>query len=124
MEQHLQRYLDALAAQQERSTQRIGTLEAEGRQDEADLEKVRRNVWGIFETLAKTDAAAARQEAQPAIAFVTRYSQRLEQFPEPWRKRLAMASAHGDVIAQTIEETKLRTVAQISELFLETEGKP
>ena len=122
MEQRLLRYLDALAAEQGRSEEEIHALEAEQRQDEANLEKVRHNVLGIFGTLAKADAAQARKTDNPSESFAQLHTQRFERFPEPWRQRLSKAAAHGDVVTQTIEETKLKTVARIWAVFQETEG--
>lgn len=124
MEQRLQRYLKALESAGEKSAALIGQLEGEQRQDEADLEKIRRNVYGICISLANADAAAARQAADPAGDFAQRHARRLESFPEPWRQRREKAAAHGDVITATIEETKLNTIAAIGAMFAETEAEP
>lgn len=121
MEQRLLRYLNALEAAKGRIAEQIHTLEADHRQDEANLEKIRHNVLGIFAALAKADAAEARKTAAPAEIFARLHTQRFERFPEPWRKRLSKAAAHGDVVTQTIEETKLKTVAHIWTVFQETE---
>ncbi len=120
MKQHLLRYLNALEEAQVRLALQAQTLEAENRQDEANLEKIRRNVYGIFTSLANADWAQAQRAADPAVSFVQLHTQRFERFPEPWRKRLEAAQSHGDVITQTIEETKLKTVAAIWRLFEET----
>lgn len=124
MEQRLMRYLQALEAAGRESARLIGQLEKEDRQDEADLEKIRRNVYGICASLANADAALARKAADPAAEFEGRHRQRLQSFPEPWRQKREKAAAHGDVIAATIEETKLNTIARIREMFLETEAEP
>lgn len=121
MQQRLSRYLQALSDAKIHSEEQIRLLEGEGRQDEANLEKVRRNVYDIFTALANADAAQARKEADPAEAFGRLHAIRLDRFPEPWRQRLQKAAAHGDVITQTIEETKLKTAARIWALFQETE---
>lgn len=122
MEQRLVRYLGALDEAMKRSEAITRQMEAERRQDEANLEKIRRNVYGIFVSLAGADAAAARRSDDPAAAFERLHQERLSCFPEPWRQRLEKAAAHGDVITQTIEETKLDTVARIRMMFAETEA--
>lgn len=123
MKQRLMRYLAALEAAEKRSDGLIAALEAEARQDEANLEKIRRNVYGIFISLAQADWAQAQKEQAPLAAFQQLHTQRFECFPEPWRQRQAKAQAHGDVVTQTIEETKLKTVAQLWQLFEETEAE-
>ena len=122
MEQRLLRYLDALAAAKACSDEDIRRLEQEARQDEANLEKIRRNVLDIFTALANADAAQARKENHPLEAFERLHTVRFDRFPEPWRQRLEKAAAHGDVVTQTIEEIKLKTVARIWTVFQETEG--
>jgi hypothetical protein len=124
MEKRLMRYLAALDAAAKQSDALIATLEKEARQDEANLEKIRRNVYGIFAALANADWAQAQKEQNPEEAFSVLHSQRFERFPEPWRQRLAKAQAHGDVVTQTVEETKLKTVAQLWQIFQETEEEP
>ncbi len=123
MKQRLQPYLAALEEEKERLAGAIAHLEAECRQDEANLEKVRLNIVGVFETLAKADASAAGRESDPWAAFVQRYQQRFEQIPAPWRQRLEKAVAHGDVLTRTVEECKLATVRQLWALFESREEK-
>ena len=122
MEQRLTRYLQAISAAGAQTGGQIARLEAENRQDEANLEKVRRNVLEIFTALANADAAQARKDTDPRQAFERLHTQRLQQFPEPWRQKLQKAAAHGDVVARTIEQTKLDTVDRIRALFTETEA--
>lgn len=124
MEQRLSRYLHALSEAGERSRERIRQLEGEARQDEADLEKISRNVLDIFTALANADAAQARKAADPREAFAGLHTQRFTRFPEPWRQKQAKAAAHGDVVAVTVEQTKLDAVERIRILFEETEAEP
>lgn len=124
MEQRLTHYLAALRAAEERSLAQIAALESENRQDEADLEKIRRNVYGICISHANADAAAARSAADPAADFARCHTRRLAALPEPWRQRREKAAAHGDVITVTIEETKLSAIAAVQAMFAETEMKP
>ena len=121
MEQRLLRYLAALDAAKTHSDEQIRRLAGEGRQDEANLEKIRRNVYDIFTALANADAAQARKVSDPAEAFQRIHTVRFDRFPESWRQRQQKAAAHGDVVTQTIEETKLKTVARIWTAFQETE---
>ena len=123
MKQRLQPYLAALENEKKLLQEGIARLEAECRQDEANLEKVRLNIVGVFETLAHADAAAVSRESEPWAAFTQRYQQRFEQIPAPWRQRLEKALTHGDVVTRTVEECKLATVRRLWELFDRGEEK-
>ncbi len=124
MEQRLLRYIHALSQAAERTRAHIRQLEGEGRQDEANLEKIRLNVLEQFAAQAGEDAARAAGTAEPRQTFCQLHTQRLLQKPGPWLQRLQKAAAHGDVVAQTIEETKLDALACIRAMFQETEGEP
>jgi hypothetical protein len=121
MERTIQHYLAALDRAKLDAESRIAHLEAEGRQDEADLEKIRRNVLAHFAKLAQQDALKGQQEGTAGFARV--HAPRFEATAEPWRQRQQKAAAHGDVVAQTIEETKLKTLRQIWAFYQQTEGK-
>ena len=121
MDRTIQHYLAALDRATLDVESRIAHLEAEGRQDEADLEKIRRNVLAYFAKLAQQDALKRQQEG--AAGFTCVHALRFEEMAEPWRQRQQKAAAHGDVVAQTIEETKLKTLRQIWAFYQQTEGR-
>jgi hypothetical protein len=121
MDRTIQHYLAALDRAKLDAESRIAHLEAEGRQDEADLEKIRRNVLAHFAKLAKQDALKGQKDGAAGFAHV--HAPRFEEMAEPWRQRQQKAAAHGDVVAQTIEETKLKTLRQIWAFYQQTEGK-
>ena len=119
MDRTTQHYLAALDRAKLDAESRIAHLEAEGRQDEADLEKIRRNVLAHFAKLAQQDALKGQQEG--AAGFARVHAPRFDHMAEPWRQRQQKAADHGDVVAQTIEETKLKTLRQIWTLYQQTE---
>ena len=121
MERTVQHYLAALDRAVLDAQSKIAHLEAEGRQDEADLEKIRRNVLAHFAKLAQQDALKGQMDGAAGFAHV--HAPRFEALAEPWRQRQQKAAAHGDVVAQTIEETKLKTLRQIWTLYQQTEAK-
>lgn len=102
---------------------RIARLEAAQRQDEANIEKVRRNIIGVFETLLAADEVYVEKTNQPTLAaFCDRFCQRFESLPASWRARLEAARAHGDLQTQLIEETKLATANSLWQAFQKTKG--
>lgn len=108
-------YRAFLTLQKEQLTASIRTLEEEGRQDEADLEKVRLNITTVFETLANADEAFCKDDY---AAFCERYTARFTTMPLSWQAHLDKAKAHGDADAQRIEEAKLETADQLKNAFL------
>lgn len=84
-------------------------LLGDGRQDEADMEKVRGNVYDIYRTVmnaglnTQADSAAAR-----GFFFA-----RLAQIPAAWQAALEKAREHSDDVQAAIELVKLEAAADI-----------
>ena len=107
-------YRTYLASEKQRTSALIQQLECQNRHDEANLQKVRLNILGVFETVAQADE---RQCADWA-SFCQRYEPRFDTLTSPWRSRLAAALQQGDVPVQLIEEEKLAAANQIKNVFL------
>ena len=103
-----------LAEQRRKLTAAIADLEAQHRQDEADLHKIRLNIVEVFETVAAADEpqCAAWED------FCARYLPRFETLTAPWRARLSAAALHGDAKTVLVEETKLSTAQAIRSAFV------
>lgn len=98
----------------------IQKLEQEGRQDEANLNKVRLNIVTVFETVANADLRAVG--AQGWQAFASRYQSRFASLSAPWRARLEEARRHGDTAAIAVEEAKIETAVRIEAAFHKAKG--
>ena len=98
----------------------IERLEQEGRQDEANLNKVRLNIVTVFETVANADLRAAG--SQDWEAFANRYQPRFASLSAPWRAKLEAARRHGDVSATAVEEAKIETAVRIEAAFHKAKG--
>ncbi len=97
---------------------RVAQLEAAQRWAEANLEKVRRNITGVFSALLTADEAYLQKAGQPTLdAFCERFCPRFESLSAAWRAHLSAASAHGDLQTQLVEETKLVTANRLWEAF-------
>lgn len=107
-------YRAFLADEKERLTASIRQLESEGRQDEANLTKVRLNIVSVFETLANADEAFCQGDY---AAFRQRYEARFAGIPASWKAHLETARAHGDSSAQIVEEAKIETANHLYGVF-------
>ena len=112
--EHLIPYRAYLASEKRRVSGLIQQLETQNCRDEANLQKVRLNILGVFETVAQAD----EQQTADWLSFCKRYEPRFETLAAPWRARLSAALQHGDVSTQLIEEEKLAAVRQIQNVFL------
>ena len=96
----------------------LSQLAREGRQDEANLHKVKLNIVAVYETLIGADERASADWE----AFCARYESRFVTLPAQWQAHLDTAKAHGDVATQTIEEAKMETAARLSGAFRSLKG--
>ena len=107
-------YRSFLVQQKERLTQQIFLLESQNRQDEANLAKIRLNIFGVFETVAAADEKAASSWED----FCLRYESRFQTLTAPWKARLEKAVCNSDTHTRFTEEIKLSTANCIQAAFL------
>ena len=94
---------------EEQERQRI----AEDRRDEANLQKIRANIFRVFQSVYKRSL----KEAQPEAFF----RKRLETIPQNWQEAYEKARVQEDAISLLIERTKLEAAADIRKT-LDKEG--
>ena len=109
--QTFDRYMTRLAEEKNALEALIERMEQEGRQDEANLNKVRLNIVNVFETVAGADLRAVSQGDW--AAFCARYLPRFQTLSAPWRTKLEKALAHSDVQSIAVEEAKLDMLHRI-----------
>ncbi len=112
--EHLIPYRAFLAHEQEKLSQQIAVLESQKRQDEANLAKIRLNIFGVFETVAAADEKATATWED----FCQRYEPRFSSLTAPWEARLASAVRNSDSHTRFTEELKLSTANRIHAEFL------
>lgn len=83
--------------------EREAVLNADGREDEAVFEKVRANVYGIFQTVWTLNKDTEF------------FREKLETIPQNWQAAREKAEKHGDTAAVTLETIKLETAQEILE---------
>lgn len=112
--ERLMSYRAFLVHEKEKLTRQIAELESQGRQDEANLTKIRLNIFGVFETVAAVDEKAAASWED----FCLRYEPRFDTLTAPWSARLQNAVRNSDSFTRFTEEIKLSTAQQIHTEFL------
>ncbi|MCM1118272.1 MAG: hypothetical protein NC543_02790 [bacterium] len=98
------------------SKQRSMLLAADDRADEANLEKVRINVYGIFKTIL---SAAERVCGEDDLAKKRFFLQKAEQIPTSWMTSYEKAKKHGDIEKMHIESIKLDTIQEIKDMYMQ-----
>ncbi len=95
--------------------QREAAFSADSRNDEANFEKIRANVYGIFKTVLGVTASAPRSDDEARLFF----NDRLEKIPQSWHTAYEKAVQHDEVSKLTVERIKLDTVEDIKRAFEE-----
>jgi len=90
-------------------------LNISDRKDEANLVKVKINIYGVCKTLyvvvTKTNSADAVKDA---------YVKKLTNMLHTWQESYEKAKKYNDVTKLVIEEIKLQTLEEIRNKFVET----
>lgn len=94
--------------------QREQALLSDNRQDEANFEKIRANIFDIFRTILSVGEKSCEDRPEAMRDF---FLKRLQQIPSGWRTAYEKASAHGDTVQMHIEEIKLQALKEIEETF-------
>ena len=114
----LDTYRQWLNHEKEQLNIEIASLQQEDRMDEANWNKIRLNIVGVFEAVASVDAKlVSHQSEDSAEAFCARYLPRFVTLTAPWRAQLENARAHADAPTAAIEEIKLDMAARIEAAF-------
>ncbi len=97
-------------------------LKKDDRKDEADLVKIKENIYEIFEVLFKTHINQLEKLSIPGEEKLHRlkedFLKRFDTIPKSWIARLELAKKHNDVANIVIEELKLQVAQELKEQFL------
>lgn len=96
-------------------------LQEEGYGDEADFEKIKANVYEIFNTVW---SAAIKQYGADQPGAWDFMKEKLEQIPSSWAAAYEKAKQYDDVKAMHIENIKLSVAEDIKENMVKTEEEP
>jgi hypothetical protein len=106
---------------------KVKSLKADNREDEAILYKVRLNICDIFCKMAeaadrKVTAMKLSEEEDQTRTFNREYLEWFEKIPANWKTNLELARKHNDVIIVSTEEIKLETAELLRGRFLDYAG--
>ena len=92
--------------------QQANAFAADQRQDDADLTKIRANIYEICATVGKVVCKTAPEDRWEAV-----YLKKLEELPRNWRMALEMAQTHGNAQRAAVEDLKLEALADVLARF-------
>ena len=110
--EELLRELEAKVAE---ATKSAAALKAEDRIDDANLEKIRANVYGIFVSVLQAAAKQSSDEAERRAFF----ERNLERIPSGWRIARDKAEKRGDTVRLVQEDVKLAALGEVERAFRE-----
>ena len=90
-------------------------LAEDSRVDEANFQKIRANVFGIFKAVLDT-AVKAKGESREALNF---FSAKLRDIPASWRSALGSAQSSESAL---VERLKMQSVSEIERTFRKEMG--
>ncbi|MCL2620036.1 MAG: hypothetical protein FWD97_03760 [Defluviitaleaceae bacterium] len=101
-------FLEFLRNEQDNCLAKAEKLTADGRVDEAVLQKVRANIFGIFETVTKVPD----QTPETVVRL-------MDKIPAQWYHSLETAIRHGDFEKETLERVKITAMDEIKNYWKE-----
>ena len=111
----MEEFIAYLTKKIEEGKGRIASLSADGRMDDANLEKAHTNIYNVCKTVSQ--ALINRPGAGiPAVRS------QFVRFNETWGAALEKAKQHGNANAVAVEEVKLTALADVIARFNEVTG--
>lgn len=108
-----------LAEQIDLCTRRRAALLADQRQDEANFEKIRENLYDVFRTIYTVAEKTHGADPQRSHLF---FLNKLAEMQNTWLTALNQAESHGDGKRAHQERLKVDTARHVKEAFLRIEG--
>jgi hypothetical protein len=112
-------YIDEKIAEHNKKSEHY---KLDDRNDEADLEKIKVNIYEIFRTLFLSDIKQLDGKDFGETVNINIYGGfllRFDTIPTNWSVSLDKAIEHGDTTKQVIEEHKLSVAKELKDKFLE-----
>ncbi len=121
LEKILEEYYGIIDKEKAECEKEIQSLMMDDRMDEANIAKIKLNVYDIMKTITKVPYEAARKgkEEEQAEILKNEYLRLNDRIPGAWKGKLAKAKEHDAADEILIEETKLEVAAHLLDKFLE-----
>ena len=97
----------------ETSGKKATELMAQDRVDDANLEKIRGNVYGIYVSVLQ----AAEKTAQTDEDRLLFFERNLERIPTGWRVARDAAEKRGDTVRLVQEDVKLASLGEVEDAY-------
>lgn len=110
--------IEALQVKVADAAQCAAALKGEDRTDDANLEKIRGNVYGIFISVLQAAAGQSPDEEAQRRFF----EGNLERIPSSWRVARQKAEERGDVVRLVQEDVKLAALAEVEHAYRDIWG--
>ena len=114
----MEKLMKALEAKVAEAAQSAAALAAEDRRDDANLEKIRGNVYGIFVSVLQAGEKQSSDDASRRAFF----DNNLERIPSGWRIARDKAEERGDTVRLVQEDVKLAAIDEVRQAFRELWG--
>ena len=111
----MDKLMKVLEAKVAEAAQSAAALAAEDRRDDANLEKIRGNVYGIFVSVLQ----AAQKQSSDEAAQRAFFENNLERIPSGWRIARKKAEERGDTVRLVQEDVKLAAIDEVWQAFRE-----
>ncbi len=108
----MQGFFDQLQGVADDLREQAKALSAHSCQDEADLTKIRANIYEVCATIGNVVC-----KTQPEDARERAYLAKLEALPRNWQVALEAAKAHNNAERAAVEELKLEALADVLARF-------
>lgn len=118
----IKQYSELLNEKKEKCKINCDSLIKDNRKDEADLEKIKINIYEIFATFIRVTHRQILQknftdEISKYNEFCNEYLESFDKVPNSWREKLEKAKENNSVINIVIEETKLSIASELKYMF-------
>lgn len=111
----MDKLMKALQAKVAEAAQSAAALTAEDRIDDANLEKIRGNVYGIFVSVLQ----AAEKQSSDNLNQRELFERNLERIPSGWCLARDKAWKRGDTVRLVQEDVKLAAIDEVEQAFRE-----
>ena len=110
--EELRKALETMVAE---ANQSVTNLQAQDRIDDANLEKIRSNVYGIFVSVLQ----AAEKQSPDDVTRRAFFEGNLERIPSGWHLAHDAAARRGDTVRLVQESVKLAAIDEVERAFYE-----
>ena len=115
MNELISNYKDYLTLEIENCYKQERVLLEEDRKDEANMFKIKRNIYGIFDTVLTVSKKQSKMEDKSEV--VEQFLEKATAIPAQWEKSYQKAKEHNDVEKILVEEIKLKVVEESLQKF-------